>query len=399
MECLHCHRLYVYAFIIYSRIGTAFIVDWKNMYSKILTFLISIIFTNLLLQQAYGEEKPATLVVSNANDWPPFSFVSVGGEPRGLFVDIWTEFGKVNNVDIQFRLVSWQSSLDLVKNNQVDIHGGLLQDSKRAEYMEFTTALNIPFATRLLISVDYPGLNVDTLQNLTVGVVEGDYAETYLLENINKINLRMYKSAKDLVRSAILGEVKTFAMDLPTSMFYLHKYGEPGSFYISDKLFQKELFAAVPKNKEYLLEFINNGLSKINKDDFERITQKWMLPEPAIPSWLLPLIAGSFAFILAVFVSVYIIILRKHKRNLVEIVEQRTHELQHKNKQLEFTLSEIKQLRSFLPICASCKKIRDDQGYWKQIEEYIQSHTGTQFSHSICPECEARLYSELKKYT
>jgi len=204
------------------------------MYTKLLTFLISIISISLLLQHSYGAEKPATLVVSNANDWPPFSFVSVGGEPRGLFVDIWTEFGKVNNVDIKFRLVSWQSSLDLVKNNQVDIHGGLLKDSKRAEYLEFTTALHIPFATRLLISVDYPGLNVDTLQNLTIGVVEGDYAETYLLENKNKINLRMYKSAKDLVRSAISGEVKAFAMDLPTSMFYLHKYGEPGSFYISD---------------------------------------------------------------------------------------------------------------------------------------------------------------------
>lgn len=48
---------------------------------------------------------------------------------------------------------------------------------------------------------------------------------------------------------------------------------------------------------------------------------------------------------------------------------------------------EIKMLSGFLPICSSCKKIRDDDGYWNQIETYIHSHSEAQFSHGICPEC------------
>ncbi len=52
---------------------------------------------------------------------------------------------------------------------------------------------------------------------------------------------------------------------------------------------------------------------------------------------------------------------------------------------------------SFVPICSSCKMIRDDEGYWNQIEEYITEHTGAQFSHGICPECSKRLYPELEK--
>lgn len=53
---------------------------------------------------------------------------------------------------------------------------------------------------------------------------------------------------------------------------------------------------------------------------------------------------------------------------------------------LDFT-TQIRQLKSILPICMYCKKIRQDRNYWQQIEEYVHSHTGADFSHGICPEC------------
>jgi PAS domain S-box-containing protein len=55
--------------------------------------------------------------------------------------------------------------------------------------------------------------------------------------------------------------------------------------------------------------------------------------------------------------------------------------------ELQNALSEVKILRGFLPICASCKKIRDDKGYWNQIESYIRDHSEAEFTHSICPKC------------
>lgn len=65
--------------------------------------------------------------------------------------------------------------------------------------------------------------------------------------------------------------------------------------------------------------------------------------------------------------------------------------------QLQDALAEIKTLSGLLPICANCKKIRDDKGYWQQIEEYIGDHSDAKFSHSICPECMAKLYPEVAK--
>lgn len=63
--------------------------------------------------------------------------------------------------------------------------------------------------------------------------------------------------------------------------------------------------------------------------------------------------------------------------------------------ELQNALAEVKTLSGLLPICASCKKIRDDKGYWNQIESYIRNHSEAEFSHSICPECVTKLYPEL----
>jgi PAS domain S-box-containing protein len=63
--------------------------------------------------------------------------------------------------------------------------------------------------------------------------------------------------------------------------------------------------------------------------------------------------------------------------------------------ELQIALSDVKKLSGLLPICASCKKIRDDKGYWKQVEAYVSEHSEAQFSHGICPGCMKDLYPDL----
>jgi len=62
--------------------------------------------------------------------------------------------------------------------------------------------------------------------------------------------------------------------------------------------------------------------------------------------------------------------------------------------ELQTALAEVKALSGLLPICAYCKKIRDDQGQWKQLERYVQSHSEATFSHGICPECAAKHFPD-----
>ena len=68
-----------------------------------------------------------------------------------------------------------------------------------------------------------------------------------------------------------------------------------------------------------------------------------------------------------------------------------------KIEELNETLSKVRTLSGLLPICASCKKIRDDKGYWQKLETFVHEHSNAEFSHSICPECMEKLYPDFIK--
>jgi len=81
----------------------------------------------------------------------------------------------------------------------------------------------------------------------------------------------------------------------------------------------------------------------------------------------------------------------------LEMIRRKKIEMERKQliRELKAALSQVKQLSGFLPICANCKKIRDDRGYWKQIEAYIRDHSEANFSHGICPDCAKELYPDI----
>ncbi|MEW5722161.1 MAG: response regulator [Thermodesulfobacteriota bacterium] len=79
----------------------------------------------------------------------------------------------------------------------------------------------------------------------------------------------------------------------------------------------------------------------------------------------------------------------------MDMRKARERELEETVARLREAMAEVKQLSGLLPICAHCKKIRDDEGYWQQVEIYLQNHSQAQFSHGICPDC---LKSKFPKY-
>jgi two-component system, response regulator PdtaR len=70
------------------------------------------------------------------------------------------------------------------------------------------------------------------------------------------------------------------------------------------------------------------------------------------------------------------------------------HELRRLNAELRQALDNVKVLRGLLPICCGCKKIRDDHGYWQQVESYLSTHSEAEFTHSFCPDCAAHFFAD-----
>lgn len=87
--------------------------------------------------------------------------------------------------------------------------------------------------------------------------------------------------------------------------------------------------------------------------------------------------------------------LRQHFRSGMEMERQKLIEEQAA---LQEALAKVKQLSGMLPICSSCKKVRDDQGYWTQIEAFIRDHSDAEFSHGLCPGCAQELYPGIYRH-
>jgi phosphoserine phosphatase RsbU/P len=79
-------------------------------------------------------------------------------------------------------------------------------------------------------------------------------------------------------------------------------------------------------------------------------------------------------------------------KNEMDCRKERETELRRSNEELQRALREVKVLRGLIPICASCKKIRNDGGFWQQLEEYIGEHSEAEFSHGLCQPCLKKLY-------
>ena len=148
-------------------------------------------------------------------------------------------------------------------------------------------------------------------------------------------------------------------------------------------------------------------MANVTDNEMESIEKKWTdVTIVKQINWLL-------IFQISIIIIIIVFFLFWHNRKLKTIVKtktqelkvlnedlerkviKRTKELTDLNYKLENTIEELKTLRGIIPICASCKKIRDDSGYWNRIEAYIAKHSMAEFSHSICPDCIKKLYPEL----
>lgn len=168
---------------------------------------------------------------------------------------------------------------------------------------------------------------------------------------------------------------------------------------------------AFKKNSEVIICFIllgSIGLVVLKRDEFDPLVFR------LIVSSLFLTIGAELAFTFYVhvygfsnlvghilkiisFFLIYKAIIEKGLKEPFDLlfrnIKKSETALRQQRDQLELALSRIKVLSGLLPICSSCKKIRDDKGYWNQIESYIRDHSEANFTHGICPECMEQLLS------
>jgi len=136
------------------------------------------------------------------------------------------------------------------------------------------------------------------------------------------------------------------------------------------------------------LGIINKVIKWITPEQHMQIRNKWLsvryehgVSKFDILKWVLLIV-----LVATIIVTVILIWNRKLKKEIVVRLKLIG--------ELEDALAEIKTLKGIVPICSSCKKIRDDKGYWNLLESFIEKHSEASFSHGICPECSDELYGK-----
>jgi len=109
-----------------------------------------------------------------------------------------------------------------------------------------------------------------------------------------------------------------------------------------------------------------------------------------ISHWVVYLIC---IFAVCLIISVAVLSYRYANQRLMDDLRSNRDQLMRSNEQLQAALAEVRQLSGLLPICASCKKIRDADGLWNPVEEYIRNNSCAEFSHALCPECLDKYYA------
>ncbi len=147
----------------------------------------------------------------------------------------------------------------------------------------------------------------------------------------------------------------------------------------------------------YLTLFVIGLLTSAAMTFYEFFKQ-YLIPDISI--WNSHIITIVFSTILALIVSFFVL---KRENKIKSTINQKNQELEKAKRdlveninRLEEASRNIKILSGLIPICSSCKKIRDDAGYWHQIEKFIKEHSGAVFSHGLCPACAKELYPEMK---
>ena len=231
--------------------------------------------------------------------------------------------------------------------------------------------------------------------NGKIVAVEKNYVMHKKLQSLYPdIILNVVDTSLDALQDLSVGEADAYIGNLVNSSFLIREYGLDNLKVSAPTPFgDHEQSMAVHKNWPELASIISKGIQAMTPAEHNDIKNKWLsiryehgVKYSEVALWFFSTVLIAFVIILTV--------VRVNRKLKYEIQSRliAEKELLAEKESLNQALQEIQTLSGMLPICAQCKKIRDDDGYWNQLESYIENHSSAQFSHGMCDDCADKLY-------
>ena len=342
-----------------------------------------------------------TIRIAGPRSFPPFHYYDEESELKGMAADYILEITRYLGIEVEIQKdLPWPEVLKRAKEKKVDMISCSAKTIDREVYLNFS----VPYLSFPLVIISeknspfISGLN--DLHGKTVALTKGVSTIEWLRRDNIAITPYLVDSPLGALKATSFGEADANIENLATASFLIQKNGLTNLKVAAPTTYGNyNLYIAVRKDWPEFVTIVNKALSAIPQDQQSLMRNKWLsvryehgIRTTDILKWVLLVILIATVFL--------VVILLWNRRLQQEIAERKKAEEKRKAtiNELQEALDNIKILKGLVPICAHCKKIRDDEGYWNHLEAYIEEHSDAQFSHGLCEDCAHQLYGQSEWY-
>lgn len=386
-------------------------------------FLAVLSFIPLLAQEPLPVKRP--IVIGVDEEYYPFEFSDPNHRADGFSIDLLKEIGREQGLEFHFRPDAWTVIRKEIDLGLIDAVSGMFHSESREKNLAFSSPhLTVDYA--IFVRKKDPRIqSEDDLHNRTVLLQEATVVHEHFSELHFPARIIPLRSERIAIQQLAAGQGDAAVLTQLGGNALLRELNLTNIQQSSKPLMSLEYCFAAPKKNKALLEWLDRGLAQLRENgEYDRVYRKWFGPPPRTTSLVQVLRIGAWFALPPVGLLGLIFLwnrmlarrvdqktreLQNHQEQLEDLVKERTSDLKSAMDRLQIevderrrteedlrsALEQVKRLSGLLPICAACKKIRNDQGFWTQVEEYLKEHSEVTFSHGICPECFVRLYPEI----
>lgn len=357
---------------------------------------------------------------SSELDYPPFALVRPDGTADGFSVELLKSVASKAGFKVEVPVGPWHEIKQKLIDGELDVLPLVSFSADRDRVMDFTTPYLRMRGAIFVRAGDNRIKSKEDLKNKEVIVMRGDTAHEYAVKEKLSNNLILTDNFGEAMKMLAAGEHDAVVIQHLVGLELIKRLNIKNVVSVSDVResslkptvkpiigFEQKFCFAVKEGDVALLARLNEGLAIAIADGaYDALYAKWFGPILPAAKVSMKQLVGYLLFILVPILFVISVVgLWLLKRQVADKTANLRREIQERKKiqidreklirELQIALMEVKKLSGLLPICASCKKIRDDKGYWNQIESYIKAHSEAEFSHGICPDCAKALYGDL----
>jgi ABC-type amino acid transport substrate-binding protein len=345
--------------------------------------------------------------VGGPKAFPPFHYYDEQGKPKGIGPEYVYLILEALGLKVEYsKPLPWPKVLENIKTGGLDLIACAAKSKDREGYLSYSKPYLL-YPLVIVTKTDAPFVGgIGDLHGKSIALTRKVSTHQWLKRDGVEFKPFFINQPLEGLKAVSLGQADAYIENLAAAAFMIQKYGLLNlKIAAPTEWGYYQLFFAARKDWPQLTSIMNKVLATLDEHQLSAIRSKWITVryEHGIRIW------DVLKWIILILVPALVVLLLffLHNRRLRTEVVERQKEVAERKKaeaklnatveQLQGALADIKQLSGLLPICASCKKIRDDQGYWRQVEEYISVHSEAEFSHSVCPDCMKKLYPNITR--